>query len=453
MALQIIVSFRSLKRQTIAAIMIRYLFLLLFYLVLLPNSNAQSPQSQPDETFIALASIPDVQILKKRTAVNHFASNYEIWFQQPIDYNDSSKGTFLQRVFVGHYSSEQAVIVELQGYGIYTEKAGELASHYQANQITIEHRYFNNSRPKKIDWNTLTIANAAKDQARIISAIRMALYPKSKFISTGISKGCQVSMVHRQLYPKNVDGCVCYVGPLNFKREDPRVYKFLNNVGTASQRKQIKNFQELCFQKRPALLERLQKIAKLRNYSWKFGVEKALDYTILEYSFAFWQWGTAFKDIPLSNATDDAIYDHLFAVSGYGFFEDKAVVGLQPYFWAALTEQGIYGYETAPFKKYLGTENIYNFEWAFPEGFSKPYNENLMRELQNFLDTKATNMLFIYGEYDAWSATAVELKNNAHQRDMFKYTNPKGSHSTRIRSFPIETQAEIYGKINKWLKE
>ena len=186
--------------------------------------------------------------------------------------------------------------------------------------------------------------------------------------------------------------------------------------------------------------------------TWEFGIEKALDYTILEYSFAFWQWGTKANNIPLKTTNPQEIYNHLINVVGYGFFESKAVDDLQPYFWAALTEQGIYGYETAPFKKYLGTDKVYKFDWAFPDGISKNYNLKPMQEIKSFLDTDAQKMIFIYGEYDAWSATAVELKDGAQNRDVYKFVKSKGDHRTRIKSFTKAEQKKIYDIIDSWLK-
>ncbi len=403
--------------------------------------------------FEKLASIKNVISIEKHEQVSHFDENYEIWFQQPIDHNDLSKGTFKQRVFLGFEDKNKPVIVELRGYGIGSERAGELAEHYQANQLAIEHRYFNNSRPENIDWNTLTIENAAKDQEYIITAIKNAIYPDAKFVSTGISKGCQTTMAHRRYFPKNVDASVCYVGPLNYQREDPRVYSFLKNVGTKEEREKITVFQKICFENRNALLERMKNVGEEKGMTWEFGVEKAIDYTILEYSFAFWQWGTPIDSIPAENPSVENIYNHLIDVVGYGFFDKKSVEGLQPYFWAALTEQGIYGYETAPFKAYLNTEEIYKFDWAFPEGVSKNYDLKPMQEIKSFLDTSAEDMLFIYGEYDAWSATAVELTEDASQREVYKFVNPKGSHTTRIKSFNPETKTKIYTIIDGWLKE
>ena len=401
--------------------------------------------------FEKLASIKNVVHIEKRELSSHFDENYEIWFEQPVDYNNASKGTFRQRVFLGFESQNLPVIVELRGYGIGSERAGELAAHYKANQLSIEHRFFNNSRPEQIDWNTLTIENAAKDQTTIINAIRDAIYPKAKFVSTGISKGCQTTMAHRRFFPNNVDASVCYVGPLNYQREDPRVYQFLKTVGTKADRDKIEAFQKLCFENRATLLQFMKNEGDRKSMTWEFGVEKAIDYTILEYSFAFWQWGISIGTIPSQKASVENIYKHLINVVGYGFFEEQAVDNLQPYFWAALTQQGIYGYETAPFQKYLKTDTIYKFDWAFPKGVSKEYDLNAMQEIKSYLNVSAEKILFIYGEYDAWSSTAVELTGRSKDRELYKFVKPKGDHRTRINSFSLEKQQSIYDIIDGWI--
>lgn len=242
-------------------------FYCLLFLVSVSCSSTKTIVNSDTEisNYQKLSAIPNVVSVEKRDLVSHFDENYELWFEQPIDHNDASKGTFKQRVFLGFENATKPVIVELRGYGIGSDRAGELADHYQANQLSIEHRYFNNSRPKDIDWNTLTIENAAKDQTIIINAIRDALYPKAKFISTGISKGCQTTMAHRRFFPKNVDASVCYVGPLNYQREDPRVYEFLRHVGTKEDRQKIKAFQDLCFKNRAQLLNIMKSEAKSKN--------------------------------------------------------------------------------------------------------------------------------------------------------------------------------------------
>ena len=188
-----------------------------------------------------------------------------------------------------------------------------------------------------------------------------------------------------------------------------------------------------------------------KKMTWEFGIEKAIDYTILEYAFAFWQWGVPIESIPSKDASTERIYKHLIDVVGYGFFEEKAVADLQPYFWAALTQQGIYGYETAPFQKYLQTNSIYKFDWAFPDGITKSYDVKAMQDIKTYLDDSAEKILFIYGEYDTWSATAVELSPTAKNRDLYKFIKPKGDHRTRINSFSLMQQQSIYTIIDGWI--
>lgn len=397
-----------------------------------------------------LLSLNHVASVKKANTVSHFNDNYELWFEQPIDYDNPSKGTFKQRVLFGHVDFNKPVVIVLSGYNVYTDRASELADHYKANQVSVEHRYFDKSRPDTIDWNTLTVENAAKDQERIITEFKR-IYPDVKFVSTGISKGCQTTFIHRRFFPKNVDGSVCYVGPLNFKREDPRVYEFLKNVGTKEERDKVFNFQNLCFQNREALLDIMKEKANETNMRWEFGVDEAINYTILEYSFAYWQWGVDINLIPNETASLEDIYNHLITVVGYGFFEEKDVEELQPYFWTALTEEGIYGYETEPFKQYIGTDEVYKFDWAFPNGITKPFDPKPMQEVDYFLNNKAKKILFIYGEYDAWSSTAVELTNTAEKRELYKFVKPEGNHTTRIKSFNTQEQERIYKIIDSWI--
>ncbi len=101
----------------------------------------------------------------------------------------------------------------------------ELSPILNANQICVEHRYFNESTPQPVDWEHLTIYNAASDHHRIVEILK-EIY-KGKWVNTGISKGGQTVMYHRYFYPDDVDASVGYVCPLNFSIEDKRVYSFL----------------------------------------------------------------------------------------------------------------------------------------------------------------------------------------------------------------------------------
>ena len=175
------------------------------------------------EKLKQIPQISDIQELK----INNFNEYYQFYFEQPLDHADPSKGTFKQRVLLGHKEMDAPVIVELEGYYIFSPEAGELSTLFDGNQVTIEHRFFDKSVPEgEIPWEYLTIKQAADDHHAIIQAIKDKLYATSKWVSTGISKGGQTTIFHRYFYPEDVDISVPYVAPLNLEYVDPRLEKF-----------------------------------------------------------------------------------------------------------------------------------------------------------------------------------------------------------------------------------
>ena len=403
-------------------------------------------QTKTQDLFTQLKALPNVSV-EKIVGDTTFTAYYEMWFTQPIDHENPELGTFKQRVLLGHHAISKPMVVEIQGYNIWTEKAGELSKLLNANQLTIEHRYFNHSRPDSLDWKYLNIKQAAADQHTVIQALK-SIY-KGKWISTGISKGGQTTIYHRYFYPNDVDVSVAYVAPMNLEREDKRIYKHLATVGSKESRTKVKNFQIACFENRNALLPLLKDYAKKRKYNFKMGIEKALDLNILEYSFAFWQWGnTSINDIPASDAKASDLFAHLSKSSPFNFFDSKGIKQQQPFFYQALTELGMYAYQVAPFKKYIDYDKDLTFDFTLPEGVDGTFNPESMIAVNEWLQTKADKMLFIYGEFDTWAATQVDLKNNSKCK---KFIHPSGAHSTRIKTFSPEKQAEIIKTLETWL--
>lgn len=402
--------------------------------------------SNTKDIFPLLKQLPNISV-NKIEGDTTFSQYYEIWFTQPIDHKHPELGNFKQRVLLGHRNLTQPMVVELQGYNIWTEKAGELSKLLDANQLTIEHRFFKDSRPDSIPWNKLNIYQAAADQHHIIKTLKK-IY-KTKWISTGISKGGQTTIYHRFFYPDDVDVSIPYVAPLNLAREDSRIHHHLSKVGKRSCRKRIYDYQIRLFENRDKILPLLKKHTQDKNYHFSIGLKKALDLNILEYPFAFWQWGnTSIDQIPGKYATPKELFDHLIKTSSFSFFEDSSIEQMRPFFYQALTQMGMYSYKIAPFKKYLTETRDLTFDFTLPKGIKGPFDKSPMQKVNQWLQSDAKNMLFIYGEYDAWSATAVNLKGNHKCK---KFVNPKGAHGTRINSFPVKMQKEIIKTIKGWL--
>ncbi len=439
---------------------VSFSFLVLSCLFLMPactglkkiDKTPPPPSIEIRDLASRLKAIPGLSRVVQKERNSIFEKNMELWFEQLVDHKNPESPVFQQRVLLGHIAYDSPVIVEIQGYGIGQNTAGELATLLDANEVRIEHRFFDPSKPDTIPWQHLTVWQAATDQHLIIKKLKKYVYPNAKFVSTGISKGGQCTMIHRSLYPEDVVASVPYVAPLNLSREDPRIYDFLRTVGTASQRQKILAFQKLCFQRKTGLVKSLAELQKEKGYDWDLDLATIMDYYILEYSFAFWQWGTVpFDKIPGGEISDKDLLRHLLEVSGLDFFEAGGIEALRPFFWAALTEIGMYGYETTDFLDYLDRKDPYLFDFTAPANTNPVYDLTAMQKVNNFIQNEASQMLFIYGALDTWSATGVTLSEEAKARDNHVLTLADGHHRTRIASFEEKEQQWVMELLERWL--
>lgn len=378
-----------------------------------------------------------------------FLANYVVWFQMPIDHNDPNSPTFPLKAYYSHLDFNKPMVAVLDGYTMYTSRPNELTRILHANQLTIEHRFFSQSRPKdSIPWQHLNVRQAAADQHKIIEAFKP--FYKGKWVSTGISKSGQTTIMHRRFYPNDVDVSVPYVAPLNFSSEEPRVYDFLKNVSTPECRDKIYQYQIRLFENKQEILPLFEQLCQEKKWDFKMGVERALELSILEYPFAFWQWGMPCDSIPSSDATPSVLFKHIHTLEPFTFFEEKSIENVRPFFYQAMTEMGMYGYEVEPFKKYLKDNKNVTFEFTLPKGYEQAqFNPQTMLDVDAWLKEHGHNMLYIYGEYDSWSATAVDPGNKTNAVIMF---NPEGSHSTRIFSFPPTMRDSILTVLEQWVE-
>ena len=405
-------------------------------------------QPKPQTAEQVLYRISNIDSLKKIEADTLFAESWELWFSIPLDHKNPNGERFPLRVIYSHNDFTKPMVVAIEGYKIYTPRATEPTKLLNANQINIEHRFFENSRPKdSIPWAYLDIYQAATDLHSIISAFKP--FYKGKWVSTGISKGGQATIFHRSLYPNDVDVSIPYVAPLNFSSEDERVYDFLATVSTPECREKVRAFQEELFKRKKKLMPMIEQLAKERNYTFGFGLDRAYDVNVLEYSFGFWQWGGLdCSQIPDATANDEELFNHWTRVASFTFIEDSGVDAVRPFFYQAMTEIGMYGYEVKPWSQYLADTKNITFDFTMPKGHKAVFNPEPMQKVNQWVQTEGNYMLYIYGEIDPWSATAVVTSDKTNA---VRFINPKGDHTTRIKSFPEETQEIIYNTLENWL--
>ena len=270
---------------------------LLTTLCFLLSALVLSAQADEKKLERALYDLPDLSFTKI-SQPGQFPVQYGLRIRQFVDHNDPSKGYFFQRVILTHRGFERPTVMNTQGYELNFGKS-ELEVALEANSLNIEHRFFGESRPDSMLWKYLTLEQATADLHHINQLFKN-LY-KGKWISTGISKGGQTTIFYKYFYPTDVDVWVPYVAPFNNSLEDQRIYAFLDTVGPAECRKKIFDFQKYMLENEDKALEKLKWYAKGANLTFNYldnSLGKAFEYTVLEYSFSFWQWGSDCASIP-----------------------------------------------------------------------------------------------------------------------------------------------------------
>lgn len=410
--------------------------------------------ANPNELEARLNALKGISSIERLDS-EIYPEKYVVRITQQVDPKDSSAGTFTQRVVIGHRGFDRPTVIVTEGYGaayaLNPKYQEELTKLLDANLVFVEYRYFLESTPEPKNWDYLTAENSAYDLHHVRETFA-SLYPE-KWISTGISKGGQTTMLYRAFFPDDVAFSVPYVGPLCKAAEDGRHEPFLRKVGTKAERKRIQAFQKEILKRRSEMESLLERFCQEKGYTFRIGMPELLDYCVLEYSFALWQWGTPVAQIPSLKADTQTLFEHLMKISSPDYFaEDGANVS---FFVQAARELGYYGYDVKPFKKLLSiqsTQGYLNRIMLPKELVGKvEFRPDLYNKVYSFLRDEDSKMLFIYGEVDPWSAAMVPIFKGKQNEKV--YVQPRGSHRARISNMPEALKEEILTQLNQWLAE
>lgn len=401
-----------------------------------------------------IQALPDIISIEKMEQNPFFCEAFVVNIKQPIDHKHPERGSFPQRIFLSHLGYDRPVVFITEGYGggyaMGKRYLDELCPIFQANQLFVEHRYFGKSRPDSIDWRDLTVENAAADQHHVVKLFRQIYF--QKWVSTGISKGGETTLYHRMLYPDDVEVSVPYVAPLNFATEERRHPHFIEKeVGRRSERKKVKDFQTEVLLRKDRLMPLFEQLCQEKKYSFRAPLREIFDYSVLEYSFSFWQWGSSVKSIPALTATDKEIFDHWQKISSCNYFDIESGKANAPFFVQALMQLGYYAYDTKPFRKVIETKNTEGYiERLFlDKNQIFPYKPEMSKEVDSYLKKSASKVMLIYGGVDPWSASAANGNKNP---GVVKFVVPGGSHRSRINNMPEDMKQLAIRKLQEWMK-
>ena len=416
--------------------------------------------------FALFAQNAEVEaMLKKIAAVTRYESiektdtlrdYYLMKFTQQLVPGDESKGTFEQRVMLGHRGWDRPVVVVTEGYGgdyAFTRPGymEELTKIMDANILFVEYRYFSGSMPKPCNWEYLTIANSMVDYHNIITSFKK-FYTK-KWATTGISKGGSTSMFFRAYYPEDVDVSVPYVGPLSYSVEDGRHESFLERVSTKAKRDAVRDFQYLLFERKEQLMTLFDAHCAKKGYTFRVPASEIYDLCVLEYQFSFWQWGSPVEDIPAADASDEVVFDYLVRMCDPSYFSATTEIG--SFFVQAVKDFGYYGYNTDPFVKYLNPADVKGYlkKVMLPAEFKDVvFDDTNHRKVTDFYTENDPKAIFVYGEWDPWTASGVTWLGERGKKNVKIYTVPDGSHTARIANLPEDKKKELLDTLNEWME-
>ena len=128
----------------------RVLTVLVSVLALLGVPTAAS--AAPDDLLSRLTAIPGLTVVSRTEPTGH--QFFVLTYRQPVDHRHPGKGTYEQRLTLLHRATDAPVVLATSGYGLPATPRPtrtEPTALLDANQVSVEHRFFTPSRPAPAD--------------------------------------------------------------------------------------------------------------------------------------------------------------------------------------------------------------------------------------------------------------------------------------------------------------
>ncbi|GAA2774723.1 S28 family serine protease [Saccharopolyspora taberi] len=406
----------------------------------------------PDEVREQLERVPGLTIVGERPTEPGFRL-FDLTFAQPVDHHDPASGVFQQRLTLLHRDFARPTVAYTSGYNL-PQKANrsEPTQLLDGNQVSIEHRFFTPSRPEPADWGDLDIWQSATDEHRIIDSFKAAY--GQKWITTGGSKGGMTAVYHRRFYPEDVDGTVAYVAPNDVDNDEDGYDEFLADVGPDPACRDA-----LTTAQREALLRREEMLKRFGDYAAQNGftfdrtvgdIDRALELVVSDTPFAFWQYGGVADcaGIPAKNASTDDIYAFFDKTVQFSSYTDQGLDKYVPYYYQAGTQLGWPHVTNPKLADLLHHDDLAEPRGLVPRDIPMSFEKGVMAEVDDWVRSEGSELMFVNGEYDPWNTEPFELGGGTE--DSFSYVVPAGNHGADIEGLPADQKSEATAALRRW---
>jgi hypothetical protein len=241
---------------------------------------------------------------------------------------------------------------------------------------------------------------------------------------------------------------VAYVAPLVLGLDDKRFVTFLENVGGAAYatcRTKLLDVSKALLMRRDEILPLLDATKFMR-----LGKDMSFEHAVMDLIFAFWQYQPASRcnSIPAANASANALYTFMSDLGLLDNADDSSFTYYTPYFWQTGLELGLPANYDAPFMSLLKYPGSYTLENYLPPNLHPVFRPGAMPDVQSWVKTSGHRMMFIYGEFDPWSAAAYELGTAT---DTVKFIAPANNHGSSISQLRTADRETALTTLEKWL--
>ena len=485
------------------------------------NSSTSQASTQCASNTPASASVAaQLSAIEGITSVNEYENDsiveagldqtykiYEITFQQLIDHNDASAGTFDQHVRLFYASSSAVNVICTDGYMLtdipktaYKEFCTqEFSSRYGTpNIIQMEYRYFGTSEPAGLDiastklWEFLTMEQAASDFHNVIQKLSNVL--SGKRLWTGTSKGglttdyqCYFQEHHGY---SDADAFVAFCAPFCEGRNDSRIMSAAyGEIGYAAYGEEqaskwhdlLDKFQLACIKHREVLQSRYYQQAIEEGCKFResyFGTDELIqakrlwDVVVNEFPLlGFWQYYQETMLDKIMQAVNSDNPNEIYAcviekmpTSTFAYSN-----GFLAYEIQAASEMGDYNEnfdylrrivaeakEAAPANEkqayYISTEDNPSYSEIYlttEQLAALPYSSSTRNAMVQWLNTtNSAQLIMVSGKSDPWYFVRPELSFSNSQIQCYESSY---NHLTTLANLSTSEQENIYNALDGWL--
>ena len=330
----------------------------------------------------------------------------------------------------------------------------------EANQLTVEHRFFGESiATAEADWSKLNIEQSANDSHRIVELLGTVY--RGPWVATGVSKGGMTALFHRRFYPDDVAVTMPYVAPISFDDgaggPDPRYLDWVAQIGPADgvcRERALDVKVELCERRAEVasfLLATDPRVLVIRPEV----LEVAVTLPAFSFQWAFWQYYGSVEACAQLPTRGGPIAD----LAAWFPLEPSSLVepahydpGLWPYMYQVANELGSQAIDDSNLATVTATIDyalLPNLPYdPAPWGADPTYDPQAMRAVDAFLRTQAHHVLGVYGAWDPWTGgrPTLDLAN-----DNALYSVDGHGHDAQLSFLPEDQQAQALTLLQTWL--